>query len=377
MATKNFDTKSARDRLPARREPYWKALQTGRSLGFRKTARAGFWLARYRADGRQHYRALGEVSVLSLDDAKAAAEAWFRTMAGGATTTVKTGTVRDAFLAYVDNLEAEGRQGAADEARWRCGLVIEGDRIGAMRLDRVTVDEVTAWRKRVHTPSRSASTVNKHLRILKAALNQAVRMGFAGNPEAWRSVRALPNAGRQRDLFLDLTERRALLNATADHARLYLEGLMHTAARPGELARALVSDFDARQGTLTLRCSKGRGGQERTRTFHLTPEALRVLKAAAKDKLPAAALFTNALCEPWGKMQLSRLVRAAAKKAGLPPGVVPYTLRHSIISEWLQAGINAVTVAKMAGTSVLMIEKHYHKFIAEPTLERLSMIQVV
>jgi hypothetical protein len=48
-----------------------------------------------------------------------------------------------------------------------------------------------------------------------------------------------------------------------------------------------------------------------------------------------------------------------------------------MISEWLLAGIDVVSVAKAAGTSVMMIEKNYAKFIRSHFAERLATVRVV
>jgi len=44
--------------------------------------------------------------------------------------------------------------------------------------------------------------------------------------------------------------------------------------------------------------------------------------------------------------------------------VTPYALRHSGISWALSVGVPAGDVARFAGTSIRMIEKHYHHLIA-------------
>ena len=61
-----IDTRSARTKLPARREPYWTVLSAGCALGYRRGAKGGTWIAKFRDDdGRQHYEALG-----AADDAR-------------------------------------------------------------------------------------------------------------------------------------------------------------------------------------------------------------------------------------------------------------------------------------------------------------------
>ena len=51
-----IDSRSARVKLAARREPYWTVLSAGCALGYRKGAKGGTWIGRFRGeDGRQHY----------------------------------------------------------------------------------------------------------------------------------------------------------------------------------------------------------------------------------------------------------------------------------------------------------------------------------
>ena len=60
----------------------------------------------------------------------------------------------------------------------------------------------------------------------------------------------------------------------------------------------------------------------------------------------------------------------------LPEGVVTYSFRHTRISEWLQLyGIDPLTVAKAAGTSVAMMEKTYYEFIGSAMKAKLNAVK--
>lgn len=55
-----IDTRSARAKLPLRAEPYWTVISEGCALGYRRGAKGGTWVARFRGEtGKQHYGALG------------------------------------------------------------------------------------------------------------------------------------------------------------------------------------------------------------------------------------------------------------------------------------------------------------------------------
>ena len=83
-----IDTRSARAKLSARREPYWTVITEGCALGSRRGTKGGTWIARFRDDsGHQHYAALGAaddardpdgLTVFSFPQAQARARDWFK-----------------------------------------------------------------------------------------------------------------------------------------------------------------------------------------------------------------------------------------------------------------------------------------------------------
>ena len=119
------------------------------------------------------------------------------------------------------------------------------------------------------------------------------------------------------------------------------------------MASCNVADFDQDQGTLTLT------GKTGTRTVTLSTAAAAFFKEQAKSKLPAAPLLADAYGNRWNKDSWKKRFRAAVKAAGLPDSVVMYTLRHVGISELIAGGVDVFLVAKLAGTSTAMIDKHY------------------
>lgn len=83
-----LDTRAARAKEKARREPYWTQIVRGRYLGYRKGAKGGTWIARYRdpETGQQRYQSLGAsddfedangTSILTFDQAVGKAREWF------------------------------------------------------------------------------------------------------------------------------------------------------------------------------------------------------------------------------------------------------------------------------------------------------------
>ena len=65
----NLETRTARLRLPIRTEPYWRGLEKGFALGYRRRAKGGTWLARRRqADGGYAEHRIGTTDDLQDAD---------------------------------------------------------------------------------------------------------------------------------------------------------------------------------------------------------------------------------------------------------------------------------------------------------------------
>ncbi|MBS0501296.1 MAG: hypothetical protein H6927_09250 [Burkholderiaceae bacterium] len=78
----------------------------------------------------------------------------------------------------------------------------------------------------------------------------------------------------------------------------------------------------------------------------------------------------------WVKDKWSCPTREALAAADLPDGTTIYTLRHSVITDMAGTGVNLMTVAQIAGTSILMIQKHYGHLTgdqARAALERTAL----
>src|SRR6516164_4455973 len=85
----NLETRTARLRLPIRSEPYWRGLEKGFALGYRRRGKGGTWLARRRpAAGGYAEHKIGTsddlqdadgVAILDYGQAQKTARAWWRT----------------------------------------------------------------------------------------------------------------------------------------------------------------------------------------------------------------------------------------------------------------------------------------------------------
>jgi len=377
----DLSRKRERERLRPQRDPHYMKLGKGAYLGFRRGPDS--WTARFRdRTGVQHYRAFDTVRSEDFDGAKQAAEAWFAQMGASAIRAVKRATVRAALEDYLDDLKRHGRPEAAREALWRFKCTVYEDPIADLELEKATQDDFEDWRGRL-TSGRQPRTVNRHVRALVAALNRAVRLGHVGSPSAWRLEALADDVDDEGEtaVFLNATQRKAIIKAADEHTAAFLRGLDSTGGRPGELACAKVADFDGR--ALRLAHRKGRPPKLRVRYVVLSEEAVELFRRQACDKRPSSLLFTEDGKQAWRRHIWSRRIRQAIARVNgqadtvrIPEGASAYSFRHARISELLQIhGVDPLTVAHQTGTSIAMIERAYMRFIPAALQEKLAALR--
>lgn len=376
----NLSKVEERDRLKPQREPYWHDLSTGQDLGYRpsRSSKPGNWICRYYdSDTRKRsFRSLGDFGHLQSKErfsaAKKEADEWFRHVShGGSSSDV---TVRQACETY-----AKGN----GEVQRRFTQYVYNHPVASIKLLKLREHHVKSWRKDLEdlpalvtrnkkeapvTRPRSAATVNRDMVPFRAALNAALRRGEASTALAWHNALRPLEANGRRALYLDKEQRRALLDALPDDAAAFCRGLCMVPLRPGAVASFRGRDFEPRTGSLSVDSDKAGAG----RGLKLPPGHVTFFKAQTKDKLPNAPLFMQANGKPWDKDAWKGPIKQAALEAGLPPDTTAYTLRHSTITDLVVDGLDLLTVAKLAGTSVRMIEKYYGHLRAEHAAKALA-----
>lgn len=377
-----LSTVRERDRLKARREPYWHKLGAGRYLGVRVGTNGTTWIARY-YDPDTHpdrpAKTLGDFATLSKSErygaAKKAAEEWFDHLAGGGSNAALT--VRQACERYA---------ATRPDAERRFKQYVYGDPITRVPLQKLTDKHMRAWRQRLEnmpalvtrrkkgraiTRKRASDTVNRDMVCLRAALNQALELGDVLTNRAWRNaLKPAKASGARRNLYLDREQRRALIEALPEDVAAFVRGLCALPLRPGALAALTVGDFDHRRSELVIPADKAGGG----RRILLPDSTTAMFREQSRAKLPAARLFTRADGEPWDKDSWKGPIKEAAHVAELPAATTAYTLRHSTITDLVTGGLDLLTIAQVSGTSVRMIELHYGHLRREHARDALAKL---
>jgi integrase len=397
-----LESRTARAKLAPRGKPYFRAIDPELHLGYRKGAAGGRWVARwYIGDRKYETVTLDGITddnedpdgarVLSFGQAQATA----RTLARKTSAPAGPLTVKDACLAYIEYLRAEKKTG--DESAQRLkkhvypdappkgGLVLDGkiianptpaeiDRwksnlLGGRIIAELVQADVDSWKRGMvrrdaaddEVERKSKDSANRLLTMVKAALNRVFNddANKITSDVAWRRVKPFPDVGRAREAHLDQPQCAELIKVTSGGFRnLVIAALLTGARPPHELAGCKVRDFHATSGTLSV------DGKTGHRDIVLTAEAVKFFKGLVTGRDPSALLLPKDDGTAWGKNHHQRLMADAVTDAKLPADTGIYTLRHTHASQSILAGMNLKLLAENMGTSILMLEKHYGKFIA-------------
>jgi len=244
-------------------------------------------------------------------------------------------TIEAACKDYVDDRRSEKNEACAHDADKRFERTVYGTAFGKMPVAWVLSLDIKKWRQ---ATGLSKSSQNRTMTALRAALNLAVqnRRVAADRRIEWASVRQHKGVNQRRTLFLDVDQRRLLIRHATGSVCDLIAGMALTGARPGDLAGARRSQYDARTKSVTF------ASKNALRTVPLPNAAVALFDRLAKDKLPSDFLFTRDDGKPWAHSDWDELVRAAAEKAGLPAGVCLYTLRHYSERRTMPSAIDGV-----------------------------------
>ncbi|MFK4724841.1 integrase [Bradyrhizobium niftali] len=384
----SLDSRTARGRLKARGKPYYRALEPGLHLGYRKpSSGAGKWVARHYI-GEQSYEvetvATADdfsdpdgVAVLSFAQAQTLVRS--RMVARAHAAAGKTGplTVKEAIDAYIAFLETNRK--SADFSRYAANAFILPE-LGTIELEALATDQIRKWhaglakagaRIRVKKGQvqrfkeitdqheherRRKSTANRILTILKAALNKAWREKKVSSDEAWRRVEAFKDVDAARVRYLSIAEARRLVNACAPDFRRLVRGALETGARYGELTRLVVNDFNPDAGTLAVRRSKS----GKPRHVVLTEDGVALFRTLTAGRSGESLIFLKDDGKGWLRSHQAQPIRDANKHAKINPPVSFHILRHSWASHAVMNGMPLMVVARNLGHSTTrMCEVHY------------------
>jgi integrase/recombinase XerD len=167
----------------------------------------------------------------------------------------------------------------------------------------------------------------------------------------------LPKTGRKLPGVLNVEEVTVLLNAPDPSKPLglrdgaMLELLYAAGLRVSELVSVGLVDINLEACFVRV---LGKGSKERVVPIGQTArERVSVYITSARPVLlkgrPCPHLFVTRLAKPMTRQGFWKILKQAARKAGIPRNITPHTLRHSFASHLLERGADLRSVQVMLG----------------------------
>jgi integrase len=369
---RKLDSPAARAKLKPSGKPYWRSIDTGLHLGYRKGLTGGKWvLRRYLGKETYHVKTIGTADDHSTADGAGIldffqAQRRAREVAASAKTPEKTAfTVAAAMAAYFERLENEGSRSLADAKRRTRFHILPG--LGNTPVTDLTRDLISGWltgmagrgaddHSNQDAIRANRATANRVLTILRAALNQSFRDGKIASDIPWRTVKPFREVGASRLRYFAKDEVRRLVNAAQGDFRNLVLAALHTGCRYGELSRLHIGDFNSDSGTVFV----GQSKSGKARHVVLTDEGRRFFETLTAGRPGDALMLTRAAGAPWGPGNCTRLMALACSAANITPAAGFHIIRHTAASHMVMSGVPLNIVASNLGhASTLMTERHY------------------
>jgi integrase len=390
----NLETRTARSRLKVAHKPYFRLIEPGLHLGYRKLASGpGTWVVRrYSGEGNytvENLRTTNGVFVIADDYSDAdghtvlsfgQAQERAKVLRPATRKPAEPYTVADAMRDYLGWLADKGKPTRDSEYRSNAFIL---PRLGAIELARLTTKQVRDWHsdlakllprlrtkpgkeqqyrkvgKDDETKRRRRASANRTLTVAKAALNHAWREGKVVSNSEWHRVEPFEAVDAARIRYLTIAEATRLISASGPDFRQVVHAALLTGARYGQLAQLIVSDVNLDVGTVQLRSRKG-NGSEKIFHAHLTDEGQQFFKRACAGRVGTDLVFTKTDGSAWSKSHQKRPIEEASARAKISPPANFHVTRHTYASHAVMNGVPLFVVAKNLGHSdTRMVEKHY------------------
>jgi integrase len=368
----NLGTREQRLRLKIRPKPYWRLLEPGLHVGYRRLAgRPGSWCVR-RYVGAQQY-AVESLNAVADDNSDANGhdvldfrQAQRRALDRKPKVAAGAITVADALKQYLADLAHRGRP-TRDTAYRVDALIVPA--LGTIAVEALTSEQIRAWHAGLakaaarhgrkgddgEAERRRRSSANRTLTVLRAALNHCFREGRTPSDAQWRRVRPFQSADAARVHYLKVDEAKRLINACSGDFRMLVLAGLQTGCRYGELGKLQARDFNTDSGTVTVRQSKS----GKSRHVVLTDEGVALFRRWCAGKAGGDLILTCGSA-PWGKSLQDLRMRAACERARIDPPANFHCLRHTYASLSIMAGVPLLVVSRNLGhRDGRMVELHY------------------
>lgn len=203
----------------------------------------------------------------------------------------------------------------------------------------------------------SGATVNKAIRVGRAAWSWAIRSGYARDPHPFKGVKAVKLPRYEPEVLNELELRKALDAAAAEDLLPLVATAAYAGLRNSEICALEWPDLDFRRGQIRVLCDETFTTKSRKpRLVPLADELRAVLEPLTKKV--GLCFPSPATGEAWTPQGLCAAVRRVEKRAGVAFSL--QTLRRTFGSLLVAKGVPPTRVRDYLGHASLATTEGYY-----------------
>ena len=289
-------------------------------------------------------------------------------------------TFSDAISRYVQSLAANRKRRGGENADGRnshaanTATVLRklARELGVTHLDEVTPETVESYIDRRTAEGLSGKTLRNHLASLSGLSSWALRFKYLGSNPV-EAVRTPEVESGEIDFIEPDTIGKALAAVKGTSVERPVALALLAGLRRCEITRLSSGDIDWSRKEVVIRPAVSKTG--RGRRVPMSDRLAEILRR----KLTVPFVCTNRDGQKWNPDRLTRRARYFLRsiRSNVGGKVGFNTLRHTFVTSLLAKGTEVWTVAKWAGHSVQVLERHYGAYVkpegAEGTVDILAV----
>ena len=239
--------------------------------------------------------------------------------------------------------------------------------LGKRRLDSIRVGDLTEFMETLQRSGLAPASISRCIVAVRTFFKYLQLEGIVTeNPAellaAQKMWQRMPGVMSQFqvDAFLSAPRK---TDAFWQRDVAMLEALYATGCRASEVCSLCLRDLSLEQKY--LKCT-GKGGKQRmvpigTQAIDAIQRYIKELRGelAAKQPKPYEELFLSRSGQPLDRIQLWRLVKQYAARAGIDADISPHSLRHSFATHLLAGGADLRQVQEMLGHASIQTTQIY------------------
>jgi site-specific recombinase XerD len=246
-----------------------------------------------------------------------------------------------------------------DKARLAVAVAHFGDH---QLISTLTADGVSGYKTALESTGKAASTVNRHLAVLRSALNLAKRRGHA-HQDPMCGVK-LDTERNARSRICTAEEYAKLRDAAMGDLRLLVIVGYWTGMRRGEIVGLTWDRFDLKSRSFRLSAADTK--EASAKSIPIPAEALDVLRDIPRNI--SGRVFDGS--EDHYSKAFARLCVACGVD-----GLHFHDLRHTAVTNMRRAGVDLVTIARITGHKTLAMLQRYNTVTADDLSAAMDRVE--